>query len=211
VIAYASRTLNPAERNYSATELECLAVVWGIRRMRDYLEGYHFTVLTDHQSLRWLQRLEAPTGRLGRWFFELQQYDFEIQYRRGSQNQVADALSRTPQVGAVRRGAKCCWYDRLVRGIKKTPPNTRTTGWLVDICTGTCCTTSTSGISPRTNNGSVSKAQRDPLLKRLHDEPASGHLGTSQDTSPCRPDVLLARHVPRGRSVRATVPHQLST
>ncbi|KMQ85099.1 reverse ribonuclease integrase, partial [Lasius niger] len=64
VIAYASRTLNGAERNYSATELECLAVVWGIRRMKGYLEGYRFTVITDHQSLKWLQRLEAPTGRL---------------------------------------------------------------------------------------------------------------------------------------------------
>ncbi|XP_025271338.1 uncharacterized protein LOC112639973 [Camponotus floridanus] len=96
IIAYASRTLNDAERNYSATELECLAVVWGIRRMRDYLEGYRFTVVTDHQSLKWLQHLENPSGRLGRWLFELQQFDFTIHYRRGGQNQVADALSREP-------------------------------------------------------------------------------------------------------------------
>lgn len=59
VVAYASQTLKPAEKNYSATELECLAVIWGIRRMRDYLEGYHFTVITDHQSLRWLQKIES--------------------------------------------------------------------------------------------------------------------------------------------------------
>jgi len=110
VIAYASRTLNGAERNYSATELECLAVVWGIRRMRDYLEGYRFTVITDHQCLKWLQQLENPTGRLGRWLFELQQFDFDIRYRRGGQNQVTDALSREPQLSAIIRNSTCPWY-----------------------------------------------------------------------------------------------------
>lgn len=103
VIAYASRTLNPAERNYSATELECLAVVWGIRRIRDYLEEYRFTVITDHQSLKWLRRIESPSGRLSRWLCELQQYDFDVQYRRGALNQVADALSRKQEVCAVRQ------------------------------------------------------------------------------------------------------------
>jgi len=66
VNAYASRTLNGAEKNYSAIELECLAVVWGIRHFRGYLEGYQFSVITDHQVLRWLQKIESPTGRLAR-------------------------------------------------------------------------------------------------------------------------------------------------
>jgi len=70
VIAYASRTLNGAEKS-SATELECLAVVCRIRHLRGYLEGYTFTVVTDHQALRWLQKIDFPIGRLGRWALEL--------------------------------------------------------------------------------------------------------------------------------------------
>ena len=71
VIAYASRSLSASERNYSATEKECLAVKWGIWKMREYLEGYHFTVLTDHQSLKWLQKIDNPSERLVRWAIEL--------------------------------------------------------------------------------------------------------------------------------------------
>ncbi|XP_050456461.1 uncharacterized protein K02A2.6-like [Cataglyphis hispanica] len=107
VIAYASRTLTGAEKNYSATELECLAVVWGIRRMRNYLEGYAFTVITDHQSLRWLKKLETPTGRLARWLFELQQFDYDIKYRRGTLNRVADALSRQPETIPPKTSGRC--------------------------------------------------------------------------------------------------------
>lgn len=69
--------------------------------MRDYLEGYRFRVITDHQSLKWFQKIESATGRLGRWAFELQQYNFEIQYRRGPLNRVADALSHQGSVQAV--------------------------------------------------------------------------------------------------------------
>lgn len=103
VIAYASRSTNKAEQNYSATELECLAVVWGVRHFRGYLEGYRFVVVSDHHSLKWLQKLESPAGRLARWLFELQQFDYEIRYRRGSANVVADALSRREAVSTLQK------------------------------------------------------------------------------------------------------------
>jgi len=107
VTAYASRTLNGAERNYSATKLECLAVVWDIRKMRGYLEGYSFTVVTDYQSLRWLQRLEESIRRLGRWVFKLQQNEFDVRYRKGVANKMANALSRQPEVCSTQAVSRC--------------------------------------------------------------------------------------------------------
>lgn len=96
-IAFASRTLTDAERKYSTTELECLAVVWAIKKFRPYLEGYRFTVITDHTSLRWLHNLRNPTGRLARWGLELLEYDYELVHRKGALHHVPDALSRIPE------------------------------------------------------------------------------------------------------------------
>ena len=58
VICCASQTLNKAEQNYSATKKECLAVVWGIKNLRNYLIANHFKVYTDHYSLFWSKEEE---------------------------------------------------------------------------------------------------------------------------------------------------------
>ena len=94
VIAYAGRDFNQAERNYSATEREALAVIDGIKRFQSYLYGRRFYIHTDHSALKWLMSIQDPTGRLARWSLLIQQFDFEIIHRPGKSNGNADALSR---------------------------------------------------------------------------------------------------------------------
>ena len=93
-IGYWSRSLTKAEKNYSATERECLSVVWAMQTLRPYVDGQHFHVRTDHAALKWLLTIKDPTGRLARWGHRLSVFDYEIIHRPGRKHQVPDALSR---------------------------------------------------------------------------------------------------------------------
>lgn len=93
-IAFFSRKLNKAQKNYSVTELECLAVVEAVKHFKCYLYGQKFTIITDHRPLKWLLSLKDPTSRLARWSLLLSSYDFEIVHRPGKKHGNVDALSR---------------------------------------------------------------------------------------------------------------------
>ena len=92
-IAYASRTLQQHERNYGISELEAL---WSVKHFRHYIYGHKCTVYTDHEALKALLNTPQPSGKLARWGMALQELDLDIQYRPGSSNARADALSRYP-------------------------------------------------------------------------------------------------------------------
>ena len=93
-VAYHSRKLSPAERNYPTREQELLAIIDSLRAWRHYLLGIPFKIQTDHASLRYLQTQPHLSGRLVRWAQSLQEYDFSIEHVPGKDNVVADALSR---------------------------------------------------------------------------------------------------------------------
>ena len=93
-VCYISRTLNSAEQNCTTTGKELLAIVWVIRRLRQYLLGRQFIIQTDHQALKWLVNVKDPLSRLVSWRLHLEGYTYVIEYKRGKDNTAADALSR---------------------------------------------------------------------------------------------------------------------
>lgn len=93
-IAYASRTLNSSEINYSTIEKELLAIVWATKYFRPYLFGRKFKIVTDHKPLQWVMNLKEPNSRLTRWRLKLSEYNFTTIYKQGKHNTNADALSR---------------------------------------------------------------------------------------------------------------------
>lgn len=99
VIAYASRTLRPTEKNmdnYSSMKLELLALKWSVtEKFRDYLLGSKFVIFTDNNPLSYLQTAKLGATEM-RWASQLAQFDFTIKYRSGKVNKNADALSRRP-------------------------------------------------------------------------------------------------------------------
>ncbi|UYV63235.1 hypothetical protein LAZ67_2003507, partial [Cordylochernes scorpioides] len=103
-VQYYSRALRSYERNYTISELECLAIEECVDKFRVYLLGTKFVIYSDHHALQWLKTIKDPTGRLFRWSLRLSAYDYEVKYLKGSRQYEADLLSRNPFCGFLSTG-----------------------------------------------------------------------------------------------------------
>ncbi|MCO5587187.1 hypothetical protein L7F22_041134 [Adiantum nelumboides] len=93
-VDYTLRKLRDHERNYPTHDLELLAVIHALKLWRHYLLSRKFQLVTDHKSLKWIFTQPNLNMRQRRWIELLQKYDFDIKYRPGKNNVVADGLSR---------------------------------------------------------------------------------------------------------------------
>lgn len=187
VIAYASRTLTKAEKNYSTTERECLAAIWAVHKFRPYLFGKHFSIVTDHHSLCWLTNLKDPSGRLARWALRLQEYDISINYKSGKKHKDADSLSRNPVeedrmlsdvIAAIcvdniaEEQMKDPGLVELIRAVEDAKPVKGEFQLIGDIlCKKNFDPTGKQWLPV------IPKHLRRDILQHFHDAPMAGHLG----------------------------------
>jgi hypothetical protein len=94
VVAYASRVLRPEEKKYSISEKECLGIIYGLEHFNYYLMCKSFDLVTDHKVLIFLNEKESRNARISRWYDKISEYDINIVYKKGSELQNVDALSR---------------------------------------------------------------------------------------------------------------------
>ena len=93
-VAYASKQLTPAARNYSTTKRKCLAMVFSVKKFRHYLICNPVVFFVDHMAIKYLVNKEKLSGRLARWVLLLEEFDYTVEYKPGRMHLQADHLSR---------------------------------------------------------------------------------------------------------------------
>ena len=119
IIAFFSRCYTPAQKNYATSEKELLAIVKAVEHWRNYLFGRKFIIYTDHQPLTWLVTKKNPHPRLERWHMQLSLFDYELRYKKGKENIVADTLSRLAHQSDVDDNPDHDYHDILIASIEK--------------------------------------------------------------------------------------------
>ena len=93
-IYYSSKIFNEAQKNYSTTEKEMLAMVFACEKFRSYILGSHVIIHTNHAAIKYLMTKKEAKPRLIRWVLLLREFDLEIKNKKGCDNVIANHLSR---------------------------------------------------------------------------------------------------------------------
>jgi transposase InsO family protein len=201
-IVYLSRTLSPAESNYTITELECLAIVWSVRKLHAYLDGVKFTLITDHSALQWLFDFRGSNRRLVRWSLELQPYRdwMTIKYREGRVHLNADPLSRAPLpecnnvttttfpeefLSAITNGyPNDLYFQRVLEGLRMDPPLREFDRFSIqENGTITYSDPSDDHLRVCVPTDPNSPRVRVDIIHDFHDADIAGHLGVARTTT----------------------------
>ena len=105
-IYYASKAFNEAQENHSTIEKEMLSMVFAYEKFRSYILGSHIIIHTDHAAIKYLMAKKEAKPRLIRWVLLLQEFDLEIKDNKGSDNVIADHLSRLEMTTGKEKGTK---------------------------------------------------------------------------------------------------------
>ena len=168
-IAYESRKLNSAERNYPIHELELLAVIHALRTWRCYLEGSKFRVNSDHLNLKYLTTQRNLSRRQARWLETLQQFDLDIHYKAGSDN-LADPLSRRPDLHAITGTFQHNLMERIKSAYEGDTYLEESGRQVLEELDGVWRKEGAVYVPAGAN-------LRQDILRDYHDTPFSGHLG----------------------------------
>ncbi|GFW10350.1 retrovirus-related Pol polyprotein from transposon opus [Trichonephila clavipes] len=202
-IAFASRTLNKVERNYTVTERECLAVIWALKKFITYFVSLPLKVITDHAALTKLTNGKKLSSRMIRWARKLSEFNVEWEHQPGVQNVVDYVLSRNPvgnidvsQIScAALRALALNSREQLIREQREDPELGHIYRYLENPDDGSVNTTVCEGWSQHfklingllfyakysTTLGElrvyIPRSLREAIKKEFHDLPLAGHLG----------------------------------
>lgn len=193
LVVCCSKGLTPAQKNYGVSELEALAIVYAVTKLRPYLLGHQFTILTDHCALCALNLKEPKSERLKRWALYLSSFNFIIKYIKGGLHKDVDCISRKPLVEPDDEFADSYALNINVNTNNNIcsllmPQNTES--WLdalnEDPATGEIYELAArnenefsdkNGILYKSNKLYVPLKFREKILKEAHDEPTAAHGG----------------------------------
>ncbi|RDY02630.1 Retrovirus-related Pol polyprotein from transposon 17.6, partial [Mucuna pruriens] len=179
VIAYASRTMDPAQQNYTTTEKELLAIVFALDKFRSHLLGSKVIVFSNHAALRYLLKKPDTKPRLIRWMLLLQEFNLEIKDKKGAENFVADHLSRIEK-GSELMPIRDEFPDEQLLHVKMATP------WFTDICNYVA----TSHFPPEAYRAHKDKIQSDGKYY-IWDDPYLWRLCSDNVICRCIPDAEI--------------------